>query len=315
MYDLLLYANTIIYSKDIYLGMGFMKNLIKKYLPILLTFPIFMLLAGCTVGFGPVSFNLGAGDDIDSIINEEIVTVPQEKEDAAAAAEDKKKAEEKEAEDEISLSGKSATLDIDAEGRTTPFVPYKERNLAYSSLNYGDLPYPPLAGEMGDDLNNLISAKVTGILYDATSPSAIINVLNEDYVVKPGDEIESFQISSISKDYVAIKTGSNIYRAKVGDIVDGELYGSGIYNLGHKFAGHKYPAKSDEVLIVATKRKSSQDESKKQEGLDFGSMSLPPIPEIVPAGGVKVNLKTQAGEIPLPLGNAGSDTEVKKDTK
>ncbi|MCR4881746.1 MAG: hypothetical protein K6A44_07335 [bacterium] len=313
MYDLLLCADTIKYSKVIYLGIGEMKEKFRKYMPIFFTLPIILLLSGCTVNVGPLSFNIGAPDeDIEAIINEDIPVVQDKEEETAEAAD--KKAQEENKEDVISLSGKNATLDIDSEGRTTPFVPYRERNLAYSSLNYGDLPYPPLTGEMNDDLNNLISAKVTGILYDTVSPSAIINVLNEDYLVKPGDEIESFQISSITKDYVAIKTGSNVYRAKVGDIVDGELYGSGIYNLGHKFAGRRHPAKNDEVLIVATKRKASQDESKKQGNADFGSLSLPPVPEVIPAGGVKVNLKTQAGEIPLPLGGLGGDSSGTQDT-
>ena len=285
-----------------------MKSL-KKYTSLLLIIPAILVLSGCDM---PISF--GGGDDVDtSFLETENTPAAPKAPDADAnkpappilgdSTDNKKEAENKNGEDEIALSSKSATLDIDSEGRTTPFVPYRERNLSYTSSNFGDLPYPPQLGEVVEGLDDLVSAKVTGILFEPKSPSAIVNVLGDDYLVKPGDEIEGFKISSITKDYVAIQTGSNVYRAKVGDIVEGEMYGSGIYNLGHKFAGQRRPARKEDVLIVATKKQASQKESKDTKGFD---MSLPPVPEVVPKSGLsvpKINLKTQAGEIPLPIGS------------
>ena len=284
-----------------------------KYI-LLLSFLV-VFTSGCSVPFLPGGQNQDSdlADDsfIDSSADENLPPAAVNNEQKQEQAEEGTIAED----GTIILGNDIVSVNIDPVGRTSPFVPYKEKNLLYGAgYMYNDMPLPTILGENDDTLIQLVSAKVTGILYDTTSPSAIINVLDEDYLVKPGDEIESFQISSITKDYVAIKTGSNIYRAKVGDIVDGELYGSGIYNLGSKFAGRRRPANKDEVLIVATKRKASQDAAKKHENTDFGNMSLPPVPEVIPAGGGKINLKTQAGEIPLPVGGLGMGESGKQDT-
>lgn len=283
-----------------------MKRLFDKCILILAVVPLLFVMTGCNM---PINIGaLGGGDDIDTSFldeasNSDDSAVKADSADIPKPVADmpSKKTEELDVDDNaIALSSTNATLDIDSEGRTTPFVPYRERNLSYSSYNFGDLPYPPQLGEAVEGLDELVSAKVTGILFEPKSPSAIINVMDDDYLVKPGDEVEGFKISSITKDYVAIQTGSNVYRAKVGDIVEGEMYGSGTYNLGHKFAGHRHPANKDDVLIVATKKQATQKSDSKSGGFD---MSLPPVPEVVPKSGMpKINLKTQAGEIPLPIG-------------
>lgn len=202
--------------------------------------------------------------------------------------------EKNDSEKTVSLSKKSLTFDIDAGGRSNPFVPYQERNLTYSSLSFGDLPLPPSSGEMDETLSSLVTAKVTGIVYDEDSPSAIINVFEDDYLVKPGDKVESFIIESITKDYVAIRTGLNVFRAKVGDIVDGEVYGTGVYNLGHRFAGIKNPSKDEDILIVEMK-KNADNKSNEQKGLN--DLELPPIP--IQFGDSKITIPSDS--IPLPI--------------
>ena len=275
-----------------------MKRLIIKLTRLFMIFAIPVVMSGCSVPF------VGGGNGEDEFATLDVTDdngkdLPKPIDgNGINAKKDMEKAEQSEEESMIFLSNNYATFNIDSEGRTNPFVPYRERNLTYSSLNFSDLPLPPASGEMNDILNSLVSAKVTGILYDQGNPSAIINVEDEDYLVKPGDEIEGFKITSITKDYVAVQTGTNIYRAKVGDIVEGEIYDSGIYNVGHKFAGVRTPAKADEVLIFGTKKQNPEG-NKKEEG--FNAMSLPPVPEILTNGGC-IKLKTQAGEIPLPLG-------------
>ena len=274
-----------------------MKRLMKKYPLFVFIIAIMFFSGGCSVPF----IGNAADEDLDAQLLDNTVPAPdtaqkpdeKKEEDKKATVEDKN-GEEKE--DLLALSDKSATLDIDSGGRTTPFVPYAERNLSYTSLSFGELPYPPSLGVGNDEINSLVSAKVTGILYEQNSPSAIINVKDDDFLVKPGDEVEGFKISSITKDYVAIQTGSNVYRAKVGDIVEGDIYGSGTYNLGYKFAGRISPARKEDVMIFATKKHSSE-QSKGNEPTNFNDMSLPPVPEVIP----KINLKTQAGEIPLPI--------------
>ena len=257
--------------------------------------PILFCATGCNV---PVLENIVNDKNMDLADENLPANIELEKENLKVPA----KEQQNEEDELIDLSGNSAVLDIDSGGRTSPFVPYRERNLTYSSLNFGDLPLPPMSGEMDETLSNLITAKVTGILYDETSPSAIINVLDDDYLVKPGDKVESFEIANISKDYVAIKTGTNVYRAKVGDIVDGELFGTGVYNLGHRFAGVNNPAKDEDILIVKTSKKKDKNMgNNSQESLK--DLSLPPVP--IP----EIKLKTQAGEIPLPIGPTDTTTQ------
>ncbi len=281
-----------------------MKRFEKKCLYFLLLLPLLFSIQGCDGVTDITSMITGQG-----AIEEEDVPVPVTLEDNDVTDTDvPTKAEasnikdsEKDG-DSIDLSSNSGVLDIDSEGRTSPFVPYRERNLSYTNVNFGDLPLPPEAGEMDESINTLISAKVTGILYEQNSPSAIINVMNEDYVVKPGDKIESFEISAITKDYVSVKTGTNVYRAKVGDIVDGELYGTGVYNLGHRFAGTRHPARNEDILFVKTRSKKDSDTTNVTApgSGDLKDLSLPPIPElsnVLP----KIKIKTQAGDIPLPV--------------
>ncbi|MDD3594259.1 MAG: hypothetical protein PHX18_06500 [Candidatus Gastranaerophilales bacterium] len=163
--------------------------------------------------------------------------------------------------DMIVLTDSNVIVNVEDIGRSTPFVPYKERNLVYNaSMRFSDLPLPPLMGADSADLTNLVSAKVTGILYDINSPSAIINVLDQDYLVKKGDKIEQFTIADIKKDYVAIQTGSNSFRTRVGEIVEGDVNPTGVYNLGRRFAGVKHPARPEDIIIVkAVKKKDQKD--------------------------------------------------------
>lgn len=269
-----------------------MKSFSKKLIYMLLIVPMLMLSAGC-----------GGGDDFElsedfnapnPVVADNVgLPVPEnsdKKNSPEGDGEDKK-------EETIVLSDRTIRTEIDEGGRKSPFVPYKERNLTYESMNFGDLPLPPGEGDMDVSLASLITAKVTGILFEDESPSAIINVLDSDYLVKPGDKVESFEIEAITKDYVSIKTGTNVFRAKVGDIVDGELYGTGVYNLGHRFAGTYNPASDEDIVIVQTKKK---DAVKKKDTGNITDMELPPVPE---KAGQKLKAKRksleESGEIDL----------------
>lgn len=275
-----------------------MKRFIN-YFYILLLIPILVTLQGCVSNL-PITLPFGSAtveEDFQPLIIEDTVTpTPIEKKEKEV----KDTKEEEKKPDEITLSARNASFEIDSGGRTSPFVPYKERNLTYSGMNYGEIPLPPSSGVADENISKLISARVTGIVYEEDSPSAIINVLDGDYLVKPGDKVESFEIEAIEKNYVAIKTGSNVYRAKVGDIVDGELYGTGIYNLGHRFAGSTNPAKTEDILIVETKSKSSTQN--KQEPANFQDFALPPIPSldgILPRINVNKPINSN-NSVPLP---------------
>ena len=268
-----------------------MKSFSRKLIYMLLILPMLMLSAGC------------GGDEDFEFSNDFNAPSPVVADDIGIPAPIKSKSEgsgdDASKDEPIVLSEKTVRTDVDAGGRKSPFVPYRERNLTYESMNFGDLPLPPGEGEMDTSLASLITAKVTGILFEDESPSAIINVLESDYLVKPGDKVETFEIEAITKDYVAIKTGTNVFRAKVGDIVDGELYGTGVYNLGHRFAGTYNPANDDDIVIVQTKKKDAAEQKKEPVGLS--DMELPPVPEKV---GAKLKAKQKAledaGELDLP---------------
>ncbi len=177
----------------------------------------------------------------------------------------------------IILGDDIVSVNIEPVGRTSPFVPYKEKNLLYNAnYMYNDMPLPSILGENDDDLVQLVSAKVTGIIYDTVTPYAIINVLDNDYLVKIGDKIESFSITDIAKDYVAIKTGTNVYRAKVGDIIDGDIYESGIYNVGHRFAGTKSNVKDEDVIFI----KGIKKDDAANQNFGINDLTLPAPPAI-----------------------------------
>ncbi len=177
----------------------------------------------------------------------------------------------------IILGDDVVSVNIEPVGRTSPFVPYKEKNLLYGAgYMYNDMPLPSILGENDDTLVQLVSAKVTGIIYDNVTPYAIINVLDNDYLVKIGDKIESFSITDIEKDYVAIKTGTNVYRAKVGDIIEGDVNESGIYNVGHRFAGTKSNVKDEDVIFI----KGIKKDDAANQNFGINDLTLPAPPAI-----------------------------------
>ena len=94
---------------------------------------------------------------------------------------------------------------------------------------------------------------VSGILFDNVKPSAIINVNGSDYFVQIGDKVDDFQVIAINTQYVAIKDGTNIYRAQVGESFSNSSPVSGMAQrqTSGKFAGAKqYTSTSDVEVSV-----------------------------------------------------------------
>ena len=76
-------------------------------------------------------------------------------------------------------------------------------------------------------------------MYDNYNPSAILNIENNDYLVRSGDVINGYKILAISPSTVTVQLGRNVYKAGVGQIVtDGDLNFNTISNLSHKFGGN-----------------------------------------------------------------------------
>jgi hypothetical protein len=133
---------------------------------------------------------------------------------------------------------KKVIISVENRGRLNPFLPYCEKSIVLSKmpnfnttintnklkvLEFSDLPLPPSIKDKNSQLGYLIQAKVTGILYDRYKPTAIINVMGEDYLVRKGSKVSEFYIQDIKKDYVIIKSGFNTYKTSIGEIVDAPI--------------------------------------------------------------------------------------------
>ena len=86
----------------------------------------------------------------------------------------------------------------------------------------------------------LMDTIVSGILFDKYSPSAILNIEGNDYLVKKGDIVNNYEVLNILKDSVTVKLGANTYRAGIGEILtEGTLKHNTVSNLDKKFGGDK----------------------------------------------------------------------------
>jgi len=110
-------------------------------------------------------------------------------------------------------------------GRKNPFKPYEKVSMTKGNLSKPiDIPPPPtLDPTMATQLQDLVSAKVSGILYDPNGKSvAIINVKGADYMVRRGDSLFGYTVRSIGKTSTSIAYGNNVYEVNVGDVIGQE---------------------------------------------------------------------------------------------
>ncbi len=135
---------------------------------------------------------------------------------------------------------KMVSLSVEDYGRSNPFLPSSE---SYANTRkYGfELMTPPenLSGTESEAVK-VMTTKVSGIMYEPNSPSAILNIEGMDYLVRSGDYINNYKVLAISKDLVTVQLGSNVYKAKVGEVItDSEINYNNVYNLEQKFGGAK----------------------------------------------------------------------------
>ena len=128
--------------------------------------------------------------------------------------------------------------------RLNPFKPpviSPKEDKSYALLNTTDFEIiePPVASEPDENLTKLLQTQISGILYDAQSPSAIVNLNGKDQFVKEGDVISGYKIQSITKEKVLINYKNNSYVASVGQLfTKGALEKEpAVDNLENKFAG------------------------------------------------------------------------------
>lgn len=134
------------------------------------------------------------------------------------------------------------SIPVEDIGRANPFLPDGESAVVTRPTSmYGySLMAPPENLNEGSEASRVITTKVSGILYDAQRPSAILNIEGNDYLVRAGDYINNYKVLTISKDLVTVQLGKNIYKAGVGQIMsDATLNYNTVYDLQNRFGGAK----------------------------------------------------------------------------
>ena len=117
---------------------------------------------------------------------------------------------------------------------------------AYDISPYSfNLPVPPtILGPADTAAAKITRTKVVGIMYSPTSPSAIINVDNKDYLVRQGDKIldNQYKVLKINQNWITVSLGSNIYSAAIGELFSKDelnVNKNDLYNLKNRFGGRK----------------------------------------------------------------------------
>lgn len=130
--------------------------------------------------------------------------------------------------------------------RKNPFLPTPQVSITNpANIDKGNIPFeiiePPTSVNIDTKVTNLMSAKITGILYDPKSPSAVVVIDGTDEFVKVGDKIFGYTISEIKPDRVVIGYGKNTFTASIGQLFSQEEMSLGrvVPNLEKKFGGSR----------------------------------------------------------------------------
>ncbi len=138
---------------------------------------------------------------------------------------------------------KMVSVAVENLGRSNPFLPPGEMisQVPQDVLKYDVVP-PSESPDLDMEAKKAASTKVSGIMYDKISPSAILNVEGLDYLVRSGDVINGYKVLSIDKSIVTVQVGPNIYKAGVGQVIENtenSVNYNQIANLSKKFGGNK----------------------------------------------------------------------------
>ena len=126
--------------------------------------------------------------------------------------------------------------------KANPFLPYRDIS---GTATVTDVPAftlvePPEILDEGSDAARVMDTVVSGILFDKFSPSAILNIEGNDYLVKKGDTVNNYKVVDIMQDSVTVKLGSNVYKAGIGEILtEGSMNRNEVPNLKNKFGGER----------------------------------------------------------------------------
>jgi hypothetical protein len=126
--------------------------------------------------------------------------------------------------------------------KANPFLPYRDIGGSSPALDVPrySLVEPPEVVNENSDAARVMDTIVSGILYDKYSPSAILNIEGNDYLVKKGDVVNNYKVLNIMQDSVTVKLGANVYKAGIGEILtEGALNHNNVSNLSKKFGGER----------------------------------------------------------------------------
>ena len=142
------------------------------------------------------------------------------------------------------VDGKRNTISIPSGVvKANPFVPYRDisgKPPIVNDVPKYDLLEPPEFVNENSEAAKVMDTVVSGILYDKYSPSAILNIEGNDYLVKKGDVVNNYKVLNIAQDSVTVKLGSNTYKAGIGQILtEGSVNHNDISNLSKKFGGER----------------------------------------------------------------------------
>ena len=131
------------------------------------------------------------------------------------------------------------SMSVEDLGRSDPFLPASEKVVVKPKPKpkyYKDLVPPPESISVDYTATDVMTTKVSGIMFDKYNPSAILNISGMDYLVRSGDVVNGYKILSITNDTVTVQFGPNVYKARVGQLFtgDGINYNS-VSNLENKF--------------------------------------------------------------------------------
>lgn len=202
---------------------------------------LFLTVGLVTTGCGNNSDDITASSsDIESEMDVQIPSEGDNSSSGMATIKDESSKPSQSGQNMADIKENMVDISIAGSGRADPFLPFPEAG-GYNQ-NTEKLPYlvlPPLeTAEKDDSAEKILTTKISGIMYDDTSPSAILNIEGTDYLVRSGDVINNYKVLSISKSVVVVQLGSNVYRAGVGQILtSGEVKHNEIANLDKKFGG------------------------------------------------------------------------------
>ncbi|MBP3924639.1 hypothetical protein J6E39_05295 [bacterium] len=148
--------------------------------------------------------------------------------------------------DDMDMSSeKMVAVNLEDAGRADPFLPYNEaleqvKSQRNVKIYNGILPPVETLASPSAAIEKILTTKVSGIMYDNYNPSAILNIDGVDYLVRSGDKVDNYKVLSISKSVVTVQSGSNVYKAGVGQLLTYDnINNSNIVNLENKFGGAK----------------------------------------------------------------------------